>query len=191
MSLEDMAWQLGQRLRMLVTRGAVTASTVAKRTLVSVRGLASETGEKIELLLPYGFSARPDAGDVLLFQVTGSRAHLVAVGADKTSLRITDLASGEFGWQDNQSQSLVFRQDGLEIATPLKLTVSAKSAEIATTGDVSLSVGGDATIAVTGTATLTAEKIQLGGAGGKAVVVDGDPVKGGVVHATVEDVLAK
>lgn len=184
-------WQMGQRLRMLITRGTVSAATVGKRTFLSVASLASETSQKIELVLPYGFSARPDAGDVLLFQVTGSRGHLVAVGADKSGLRITDLASGEFGWQDNQSQQLVFRQDGVELKTPLKLTVSAKTADVTTTGDMNLTVGGNLTVRASGTATVTGSKVYLGGAGGKAVVVDGDPVKGGVVHATVEDVLAK
>lgn len=180
----DGIWQLGQRLRMLVTRGTVSKAILGKRTLIEAAGLASETGQKIELILPFGYSARPDGGDVLLFQVTGSRGHLVATGADKADLHIPDLKAGEFGLRDGRGQQVVFRTDRIEITTPKKLAITV-------TGDVEMSAGGAVTVTASGNAVVKAEKIMLGGAGGKAVVVDGDPVKGGRVKATVTDVTAK
>lgn len=172
----DALWKLGQRLRMLVSRGLVTKSTMGKRTVIEATSLASESGQKIELILPYGYSARPDGGDVLLLQVGGSRAHMVAVGADKADLHITDLKAGEFGLRDGRGQQVVFRTDRIEITTPKKLVISV-------TGDVDVTSSGNATI--------KAAKVQLGGAGGKPVVVNTNPVKGGRVVATVTDVTAK
>jgi phage gp45-like len=172
----DAFWKIGQHIRMLMTRGIVKSAAVAKRIMISVDGLASESGRQIELLLPPGYSARPSNGDVVLLQVGGSRAHLVALGGDTAGKHISDLAPGEFGITDGAGQQIVIRTDRIEITTNKKIAVTAT---------------GDATITAGGVATITASEIRLGGAGGKKVAVDGDPVKGGVVHATVQDVMAK
>lgn len=67
-------------------------------------------------------------------------------------------------------------------------------------GNVSVASAGSGSITVTansGTVTVAAQKvvvnssnIQLGGAGGKKVALDGDSVSGGVVHASSADVTA-
>jgi phage gp45-like len=154
------------KLRAMVTRGRVALAVLnPKRTLVQLSGLAEETKDKIELMLPHGMSARPKKGaDLILLQVGASRAHLVALCADDPALRIQDLQEGEFGFRDANGQQVVFRQDKLEVTTPLKLVMTI-------TGNLEQTVNGQ-TI-------LTCNDVQLGAAGGKKVVLDGDPVVGG------------
>lgn len=153
-------------MRGMVTRGRVIMSALnPKRTLVQLSGLSAEVMTKIELILPYGMSALPGkGGDVILLQVGGSRAHIVAIGADDPTLRITDLQAAEFGFRDARGQQVVFRTDRLEITTPLKVVGT---------------VGGDMMLTVTGKAVLSCNDVELGGTGGKKVVLDGDPVIGG------------
>lgn len=171
-------------LRSMVTRGRVAIAALnPKRTLVQLTGLADETKDKIELMLPYGMSALPDKGDLILLQVGASRAHLVALCADNPDLRIQDLLKGEFGFRDINGQQVVFRQDRLEVTTPLKLVANV-------TGDCDLTIGGQANINVTGKTILTCNDIELGASGGKKIVLDGDPVSGGVVHASSTKVKA-
>lgn len=160
-------------MRSLVTRGRVALAVLnPKRTLVQLTGLKDEVKDKIELMLPYGMSALPDAGDVVMFQVGGSRAHLVALCADNPALRIPDLAKGEFGFRDLNGQQVVFRTDKLEVITPKDLVIIV-------TGKVTQTVQGDLDQTVNGQTVLTCNDVNLGGTGGKKVVLDGDPVVGG------------
>jgi phage gp45-like len=110
------------RLRGMVTRGKVISATLnPKRCLVQLSGLAGEIRQKIELFLPFGMSAYPSGGeDLILLQVGNSRSHLVALFADASGLRITDLQQGEFGWKDGNAQHIVLRSDRIEIVSPTK-----------------------------------------------------------------------
>jgi phage baseplate assembly protein V len=128
---------MAARVRTMVTRGRVTSTTLnPKRPLVQLSGLAGEVKTKIELFVPMGMSVYPTGNeDVLLLQIDGSRSHLVAMFADNPALRIQDLQPNEFGHRDANGQQIVFRQDKLEITSPLKMVVNI-------TGDVDLTVGG-------------------------------------------------
>lgn len=176
---------MSQRLRMLITRGVVVQAVLgAARTMLNITGLAGEAMQNIPLLFPYGMSALPKGGAVILLQVGGSRSNLNAICADDPSLRITDLQPGEFGFRDSNGQQIVFRVDRIEVTTPLKLVANV-------TGDCDLTVGGNcnvvvtgnASITATGTATIDGSSVILGD-GGKKIVLDGDPVSGGVVHSS-------
>ena len=124
-----------RHLRMLITRGRVLKAALAPaRVLLQVSGLAGEIRNNIELLLPYGMSAFPAGGNVVLLQVGGSRQHLVALCADDSGLRITDLQQGEFGWRDANAQQIVFRSDRLEITTTKKVVGTASEWDL--TGDL-------------------------------------------------------
>lgn len=112
-------------VRLAVTRGKVQRTTVGARLLIQVTGLAGELFNDVELLLPYGMTAVPEAGDVVLLQVLGSRDHKLALCADLTSLRIADAQPGEFGFRDKRGQQVVFRTDRIEVTTPLKAVVTA------------------------------------------------------------------
>ncbi len=184
-----------------ITRGRVTAAALLlpnkPRTLLQLTMLAGETANKVELLLPYGMSAVPGAGDVLVFQIGATRDHLVAIGADDSSLRIPDLAATEFGLRDARQSQVVFREDRLEVTTvDIPIVVNTGN------GPITINTGsGDVTVTTTGTAKVTAAHARIdsadvilgGTAGGKKVVLDGDPViggAGGTVQATSTHVKA-
>ena len=61
---------------------------------------------------------------------------------------------------------------------------------ITSTANINLTAMGDTTITSTGNTVLISPSVQLGAAGGKKVVLDGDPVSGGTVHATSTKTLA-
>ena len=124
----------------MVTRGRVMSAALnPKRPLIQLSGLADEQKTQVELFMPMGMSVYPTGNeDLILLQVGGSRSHLVALFADNPALRIKDLKAGEFGHRDTNGQQIVFRQDKLEITSPLKM-------QITVTGDVDIEVGGDVT----------------------------------------------
>ncbi|HEY3846232.1 MAG TPA: phage baseplate assembly protein [Acetobacteraceae bacterium] len=168
---------LAAKTRMMISRGALTLSNyTACRPLIQATGMAGETLQNVELLFPYGFSALPKAGAVILLDNLGTRTHVLAIMADDATLRITDLAAGEFGHRDGNAQQIVFRADRIEITTPLKLVANV-------TGDCDLTVGGDVNIAATGTVNIDGGQINLGGTGGKLVLLDGD---GGITSSATK-----
>ncbi len=124
----------------MVTRGRVISAALnPKRPLVQLSGLADEEKTQVELFMPMGMSVYPTGNeDLVLLQVGGSRSHVVALFADNPALRIKDLQPGEFGHRDTNGQQIVFRQDHLEITSPLKMTINV-------TGDVDITVGGKVT----------------------------------------------
>lgn len=153
--------RLWRAVRGVVTRGRVAASRVrGGRTLAEVDMLDGERRTRVELLMPYGLSARPPAGaDVVVLEVGAARDHLVALMADDPTRRITDLAPGEVGLRDGSGQEVVLRADGVEVRGALKVTIVAS-------GDVSVQAP---------RVVVDAPEIHLGGLGGKAVVRHGDP----------------
>jgi phage baseplate assembly protein V len=155
------------RLQGMITRGLLAKATLGKRRVTGqLRMRAQEVAGKVEIFHPYGMSSNPlPGGDVVIFAIGGTRDHLIAL-LDDSTLRIADLQPGEFGFSDGGSL-VVFRANKLEIT-------SDKPIDITTTGDVILTAGGT---------------VQLGAVGGKKVVLDGDPVSGGAVHASSTKVL--
>lgn len=149
---------LSRRIRSLVRRGAVVQAALnPRRTLVEVTGLAGEVEQGIELMLPFGLSALPKSGGgVVILQVLGTGSHLVALCCDDPALRIADLQSGEFGFRDYNGQQIVFRQDHLEVTTPLKLVANV-------TGDCDLTVGGQVNLTATGKLVAQAAEFDLTG----------------------------
>ena len=126
--------RLSSSLRSMVTRGKVTAAIVGPRTLLQITGLEGEVKHTVELLLPPGYSARPVAGaDVTVFQVLGSRDHMVALGGDTSSQdAISNLAPGEFGLRHASGLQQVMRNGGT-----LEVT-GATFVHIACTGTVEI-----------------------------------------------------
>lgn len=118
------------RLRNQVTRAKHALayySATGGRTLVQVTGLSGEVLQDIELLLPYGYSARPvgTTADLLIFQVNANRDHKVGLLADDPACRIAGLQPGEFGLQDNQGQQIVFKRGGIIVNSPLEVTIES------------------------------------------------------------------
>lgn len=125
--------RLAAALRLLTRRGKVVNSRLTpQRVLVQLSLRAGETKQDIELLLPYGMSAYPPAGEVLIVEVAAAPDHLIALGADDPALRIQDLLPSEFGFRDKRGTQIVFRVDRLEVTTPLPVVMNS-GAEISFT----------------------------------------------------------
>lgn len=119
-----------------IKRGNVVLSKLSpKRTLVQLRALATDSFNSVELLLPYGMSALPKGGNVIILRIAGNADHKVALCADDPACRIADLQAGEFGFRDDQGQMVVFRRDRIQIVTHLDL-------DAAVTGNVNATIGG-------------------------------------------------
>ena len=94
-------------------------------TFATVR---NEVFDDIELLCPPGFVALPDVGgDLLLFQVNGSRDHKVAIGGETTDNAVpANLQPGEAGLRKNGRQ-IILRVGAIEISAdgePLRYVVT-------------------------------------------------------------------
>jgi len=122
---------VGRAVRNMVARGKITGASLGPRTMVQATALDAEVKNNVELLMPYGFTAVPDAGDILLVAVGGVRDHQVALGADNTALRIADAQPTELGHRDARGQQIVLRVDRIEITSPLKVVVTAPQVMIA------------------------------------------------------------
>lgn len=119
-----------------VKRGQVVLSKLTpKRTLVQLRALANDSFNSIELLLPYGMSALPKGGNVIILRIAGNADHKVALCADDPACRIADLQDGEFGFRDDLGQMVVFRRDRIQIVTPKDLDANVG-------GNVNAAIGG-------------------------------------------------
>jgi phage gp45-like len=132
-------------IRTMLSRATISAAAPGtQRTALQAIGYDGENYAGLALLMPYGMSAIPDAGDILVFRVAGLADHKVAIMADNAALRISDLGGGEFGFRDARGNQVVFRTDRLEVTAggslPIKLT-SALNVEVDTpllkcTGDI-------------------------------------------------------
>lgn len=174
-------------LRNQATRGKLIQSGYnagGQRTMLQLAGLAGEIHQNVELLLPYGFSAKPvgATADFLVFQVNGTRDHKVGIAGDDPALRIPDLQAGEIGLRNTRGSQVVLRVDKIELTAPLddidvtatqgNITLSAASGNIAVSaksvtftglggGNLALNVTGNATIGATGSIALTAATNQI------------------------------
>lgn len=112
-----------------ITRGRLAGVTPnARRPMLQLTSLASETKQGVELFMPYGMSAYPAGGEIVQVQIAATRDHMVALLCDDPALRIPDLAEGEFGFRDRNGQQVVFRVDHIEVTTPLAVKLVATGA---------------------------------------------------------------
>jgi phage gp45-like len=152
-----------ERLGAILTRGKVTSSQIAGRTIVGLSGLAGEQFANVELLLPPGYVASPVRGsDVVVLQVNGSRDHKIVLGGDNTADAIA-LAPGEIGLSRG-GQTVILRTTGIEITTPLPITIQAEDLNITCTGNLSIDapqVALTGVLAVTGLITVNGVTVQV------------------------------
>ena len=187
MSMLAMIEELWSALVNQVSRGKLIMSAYSaggRRTMLQGNGLAGETHQGIELLLPYGMSALPvgSTADYLILQVNGVRDHKVAIGADDPALRIPDLGAGEFGFRNARGSQVVFRTNKIEVTAPLddiditavvgNVNVTAIDGAVSlmskgnvtvtvSAGNLALNVTGDVSMAATGSIALTAPAHQI------------------------------
>jgi phage gp45-like len=108
------------------------------RVMLQVSGLAGETLQNIELLLPYGMTAIPLAGDVVIAQINGNRDHKVALVVDNPACRALGLVAGEFGLQDDQGQQILVKRTGIVINSSLPITINSSGPVTITGSNISL-----------------------------------------------------
>jgi phage gp45-like len=157
---------LHNRIDAQTSRGKVTGGAVATRSMLSLTGLDGEEFQSVELLLPPGMVALPPIGaDVVIQQINGSRDHKVALAGDHPVDAVA-LQPGEVGFS-RAGQTVILRLSGIEIITPLTVTLTAG-----------------------GAVTVTAPEVYLGAAGGKKVALDGDPVVNNRVVSSATKVFA-
>ncbi len=125
----------------MTSRGRVRSARVrGGRTLADIEMADGELRTRVEILLPMGMSAVPDAGaDVLVLQL-GGPDHLVALQADDASLRATGLGAGDIALRDKRGQQVVMNAEGVTVSGAIKLT-------IVSAGDIEITAGG--TVAIT------------------------------------------
>ena len=125
----------------MISRGRVRSARIrGGRTLADIEMADGELRTRVEILLPMGMSAVPDAGaDVLVLQL-GGPDHLVALQADDASLRATGLGPGDIAIRDKRGQQVVMNAEGVTVSGAIKLT-------IVSIGDIEITAGG--TVAIT------------------------------------------
>ena len=113
--LDRMLSPIRRRLRLIVSRGVVTASDDATRLqTLSLDLLADEHRSGVLRLQECGFSSRPRLGaEVLTVSVGGDRAQMVAVASDDRRARPRDLDLGECClWTPEGGKRVHCRADG-------------------------------------------------------------------------------
>lgn len=104
-----------RRLRLIVSRGVVTASDDdARLQTLSLDLLADEHRAAVPRLQQYGLSSRPKDGvEVLTLAVGGDRTQMVAVACDDRRARPTGLLPGEVClWTPDGGRRVHCRADG-------------------------------------------------------------------------------
>lgn len=127
--------------------------------------------------------AKPEVGDIGLILVCKKDISSITSGL-VGSLREFSLSDGVyigglFGFNAEPTQYIDFTENGIEITTPKTLTVNAIEDVVVNAVNAEINASGKANI--------TASEINLGGAGGKKVCLDGDEVlAGSTVIGTVK-----
>ena len=135
----------------------------------------------------FGLYAGPSIGDqvIVLHLEDDFESGMIVARVNDDTHRAPSVPSGE-AWIVHSSQSaLKFLNNGdVMLASNRDLNVDV-------VGDLNATVTGDASISANGNVVVDGAQIELGGAGGKRIVLDGDPVSGGVVIASSTKVTGK
>lgn len=160
---------MGRAVSMMVARVVVRlVNDAGGLQVLQVDGLADETLDAVERFQNYGFTSRPRPGaEGIMVSVGGVRSQGVVIAVDDRRYRLRAMAEGEVAMFDDLGQLVHLKRDGILVHTALKVVVEAD------------------TVSVTAnSALIDSADIQLGGAGGKKVALDGDLVVGGKVVAS-------
>ncbi len=90
-------------------------------------GRSYETFTSREYFQHYGFTSRPQAGAEGIVIVRDN--HIVMIASDDRRYRIS-LADGEVALYDDVGQKVHLTRDGLEVESPLKVTVTAPQVDV-------------------------------------------------------------
>ncbi len=156
------------RVRNMLARAIVTMVDDARGLQsLQVELLADEAQDGVERFGQYGLASNPPAGsEALAASIGGLRGHMVVIAVENRQFRLKNLRPGEVALYDDQGQAVHLTRDGIVVQSPLKVAVEAPQVDV------------------------TADQVNLGGAGGGAVARVGDPVSGGVIQSGSDKVFA-
>lgn len=117
---------LKNRILGMFTRFVLTASSDgAGLQKIRFTGLADEEQDEIERFQQYGFTGNPLPGaEGLAAFVGGNREHGYVIAVDDRRYRI-HVEGGEVAVYDDLGQVVHLKRDGIEISSPLKISMTA------------------------------------------------------------------
>jgi len=163
----------------------------------------------LERMQQYGITAKPHEGaEALVVCIGGDQDNGVIIAVDDRRYRVKGLADGEVCFYTDEDENdnkhrIHFKRNREIVVYCDNATVNADTDAAVTAGnDATVNAGNDATVAATNNAKLSGQNyaqveavtglVLLGTIGGmKKVVLDGDPVVGGVVVSSANKVFAK
>lgn len=171
-------------IKMLLGRGRVIMvlnNDQDSTQRMQVKVSAKETMD-LYRLAEFGFASRPpkDSDCVVVF-LNGERTWGIVTATGHQTYRFKLENDGEMAIHDAFGKSIWFKKTGgivVEAGTEPITINNAKGMTANFSDDVTLNMGGKKVI-IAG-----AGEVHLDGAGGRKVVCDGDPVTGGIVHAS-------
>lgn len=184
----------GRGLRRLMGQAARPAINMLARAIIDLVDdatavqslqatvLADETHDEIEHFQGYGLTSNPPKGlEALIAFVGGLRSHAVAIAIGDRKYRLTGLSEGEVALYDDLGQVVHLTRDGILVRSGLPVIVEAERLVVTASADVAISAP---------SVVVDSADVQLGGAGGKKVALDGDDVVAGKVVASSAHVVA-
>lgn len=147
------------RLNGLIGRAVLKAVDDARglQTL-QIELMADELCPDAERVQDYGFASHPHAdAEAVAIHPGGLRSHALVIAVADRRYRLRNMAAGEVALYDDLGQVVRLKRDGMAIESPFKVDLTAPQV------------------------TVTADHVDLGGAGGPAVARVGDTVAGGVI----------
>lgn len=116
--------------------------------------------------------------------VGGLRSHGIVIAVEDRRYRMTGLQSGEVALYDDLGQQVYLTREGILIKSPGTISLQGQgvvTVQSAAEADV---IAPTVKVNASTMAVVTSPNIQLGGAGGKKIALDQDPVVGGKVQAS-------
>jgi phage baseplate assembly protein V len=150
---------LARRIAMMIARAVITTvNDQTKAQSLQITLLADEVSDDVERLQNYGMTSVPKPGaEAVTVFVGGDRSHGLVIAVEDRRYRLKGLAEGEVALYDDLGQVVHLKRDGVLIESPSKIEVKAP------------------------TVLVSADHVDLGGAGGVGVARIGDSVVGGVI----------
>ena len=133
---------------------------------VQAEAMAGELIDQAERVQDYGFASHPHAGaEAVAVFGSGHRNHPLIIAVADRRYRLQALAAGEVAIHDDLGQVVHLTRDGIEISSPLALTLTAEGViEVESTTEIALTAP-KVTVAAATEFSVTAGAISLVAAG--------------------------
>lgn len=163
-----MSNELMGRIRSMISRAIVALVDDSRGVQeMQIELLDGERQDGAERFGAYGLASHPHPeAEALAVSVGGLRSHMIVIAVEDRRFRLKNLSAGEVAIYDDQGQIVHLKRDGMLISSPFKVDVEAPEV------------------------TVSADMVNLGGAGGAAVARVGDSVAGGVITSGSATVFA-